>query len=306
VAQNHGPLLRDPVQSVHRFEGTINQFTGDGIMALFGAPIAHEDHAQRACYAALYLQQELRRYADEMRVECGLNFFVRMGINSGEVVVGKIGDDLRMDYTAQGHTVGLAARMEQLAEPVKALLTEHTAKLVSGYFQLRDLGETRIKGLGEPLHVFELEGVGRMRTRLDVSRSRGFTKFVGRQSEMAALEAALERAIAGNAQVVGVVAEAGTGKSRLCHEFASRCRAREIPVYEAHGVAHGKAVALLPVLEFSLLRHHRARLDKGRSRQDRRADAVARRDSRGGPPAHVRVPRRGRSRAASSAARSRG
>jgi class 3 adenylate cyclase len=177
---------------VHRFEGTINQFTGDGIMALFGAPIAHEDHAQRACYAALHLQQELRQYADELRLERGLNFSVRMDLNSGEVVVGKIGDDLRMDYTAQGHTVGLAARMEQIAEAGKALLTEHTSKLVSGYFALRDMGETRIKGLNDPLHVFELEGVGRVRTRLDVSRARKFTKFVGRSSAMAALEVALE------------------------------------------------------------------------------------------------------------------
>src|SRR5205809_178285 len=177
-------LLAD---GVHRFEGTVVQFTGDGIMALFGAPIAHEDHGQR---------------------------------------------------------------MEQMADPGKALLTGHTAGLVSGYFQLRDLGETRIKGQSDLLHVFELEGVGRMRTRLEVSRARGFSKFVGRQSEMAALEAALERAISGNAQVVGVVAEPGTGKSRLCYEFAERCRSREIPVYEAHGVAHGKAVPLLPVLEF--------------------------------------------------------
>jgi predicted ATPase/class 3 adenylate cyclase len=237
-------------EGVHRFGGTINQYTGDGIMALFGAPIAHEDHAHRACYAAFHLQQELRHYADQMRVARGLNFFVRMGLNSGEVVVGKIGDDLRMDYTAQGHTVGLAARMEQLAEPGKVLLTDHTAKLVSGYFALRDLGQTRIKGLNDSLHVFELEGVGRVRTRLDVSRARGFTKFVGRQSEMAALEAALERTISGNAQVIGIVAEPGTGKSRLCYEFAERCRAREIPVYEGHGVAHGKAVSLLPILEF--------------------------------------------------------
>jgi class 3 adenylate cyclase len=234
---------------VHRLEGTVNQYTGDGIMALFGAPIAHEDHAQRACYAALHLQQELRRYADQLRLEHGFNFSVRMGLNSGEVVVGKIGDDLRMDYTAQGHTVGLAARMEQIAEASKVLLTGHMAKLVSGYFQLRDLGETRVKGLGDPLHVFELEGVGRVRSRLDVSRARGFTKFVGRQSEMAALEAALEHASSGNAQVVGVVAEAGTGKSRLCYEFAERCRVRGIKVYEAHGLSHGKAIPLLPVLE---------------------------------------------------------
>jgi class 3 adenylate cyclase len=217
-------------EGVHRFEGTINQYTGDGIMALFGAPIAHEDHAQRACYAALHLRDALRRYADELRIGKGISFAVRMGLNSGEVVVGKIGDDLRMDYTAQGHTVGLAARMEQIVAADSIYISEHTAKLVSGYFALRDLGETRIKGLSDLLHVFELEGVGRMRTRL-------------------ALEAALEQAIAGNAQVVGVVAEPGTGKSRLCYEFAERCRARGIVVYEAHGLSHTKLVPFYPILE---------------------------------------------------------
>jgi class 3 adenylate cyclase len=236
-------------EGVHRVEGTINQYTGDGIMALFGAPIAHEDHAQRACYATLHLQQELQRYADEMRLEHGLNFSVRMGLNSGEVVVGKIGDDLRMDYTAQGQTVGLAARMEQIAEPGKALLTEHTARLVSGYFSLRDLGDTRIKGLSEPLHIFELEGAGRVRTRLDMSRARGFTRFVGRGSEMAVLEAALERAVAGNGQVLGVVADPGLGKSRLCLEFVERCQARGIFVNEAHCPPHGGTVPYLPVIE---------------------------------------------------------
>src|SRR5215467_4077788 len=133
-------------EGVHRFEGTVNQYTGDGIMALFGAPIAHEDHARRACYAALYLRDELRRYADDLRRKAALNFSVRMGVNSGEVVVGRIGDDLRMDYTAQGHTVGLAARMEQLAEPGRVYLTEQTAKLVSGFFRLRDLGLVELKG----------------------------------------------------------------------------------------------------------------------------------------------------------------
>jgi class 3 adenylate cyclase len=123
-------------EGVHRFEGTINQYTGDGIMALFGAPIALEDHAHRACYAALYLSEQLRRYANELRLSKGLNFAVRMGLNSGEVVVGKIGDDLRMDYTAQGHTVGLASRMEQIAEPGKVYLAQDTAKAVEGYFVL--------------------------------------------------------------------------------------------------------------------------------------------------------------------------
>jgi class 3 adenylate cyclase len=200
---------------VHRFEGTINQYTGDGVMALFGAPIAHEDHARRACYAALYLRDELRRYADDLRHKSALNFSVRMGMNSGDVVVGKIGDDLRMDYTAQGHTVGLAARMEQLAESGRAYLTEETAKLVSGFFRVRDLGPFELKGVSASVRVYELEGVSALRTSIEVSRSRGFSRFVGRADEMAALEAALGRAIEGNGQVIGVVAHLGFGKSRL-------------------------------------------------------------------------------------------
>ncbi len=234
---------------VHRFEGTVNQFTGDGIMALFGAPIAHEDHARRACYAALLLGDELRRYANELRLRRGLNFSVRMGLNSGPVVVGKIGDDLRMDYTAQGHTVGLAARMQQIAEPGKVYLTAHCAALVDGYFQLGSLGELEVRGVQEPLRVHELLGVGRLRTRLDASHARGFSRFVGRAEEMQALEAALARAREGHTQMVGVVGEAGLGKSRLCYEFLEACRARGLMTYQAHGVAHGKAIPFLPVLQ---------------------------------------------------------
>jgi len=158
---------------VHRYEGTINQYTGDGIMALFGAPIAHEDHAQRACYAALGLCEQLRKYAEELRLERGLNFSARLGLNSGEVVVGKIGDNLRMDYTAQGHTVGLAHRVEQVAEPGHAYLSQHTARLVEGFFQLRDLGESKVAGVSEPLRVYELQGVGPLRTRLEVAARHG-------------------------------------------------------------------------------------------------------------------------------------
>jgi class 3 adenylate cyclase len=234
---------------VHRFEGTVNQYTGDGIMALFGAPIAHEDHAQRACYAALHLRDELRRYADELRVSHGFNFSIRMGLNSGEVVVGKIGDDLRMDYTAQGHTVGLAARLEQLAEPGTVSLSAYTAALVSGYFALRDLGQTRIKGVRDTIGLFALEGVGTLRTRLDVARARGFSRLVGRADEMAALELALKQAVDGRGQVVGIVGEPGVGKSRLCFEFTERCRARGVPVYDAHCPAHGKTLPFLPMLE---------------------------------------------------------
>src|SRR3954454_10326738 len=165
---------------VHRFEGTVDKFTGDGIMAIFGAPIAHEDHAQRACYAALQLGDELAAYAAELRRSQGLNFSVRMGINSGEVVVGAIGDDLAMEYTAVGHTVGLAQRMESLAEPGKIYLTGDTASLVGGYLALDDLGEFQVKGVSDPLEVQELTGIGAARGRLDVSRARGFSRFVGR------------------------------------------------------------------------------------------------------------------------------
>jgi class 3 adenylate cyclase/tetratricopeptide (TPR) repeat protein len=235
-------------EGVHRFEGTVNQYTGDGIMALFGAPITHEDHARRACYAALHLLDGLRGYANELRLRRGLSFSARLGINSGEVIVGKIGDDLRMDYTAQGHTVGLAARMEQIAEPGKVYLTAHTAAQVQGYFALADLGEMEIKGVQGAMHVYELQGLGQMNTRLDVSRSRGFSRFVGRGDEMHVLEAALSRAREGSAQVVGIVGEAGLGKSRLCFEFLERCRARGLMTYETTGVAHGKAIPFLPVL----------------------------------------------------------
>jgi len=236
-------------EGVERFEGFVDKFTGDGIMALFGAPIAHEDHAQRACYAALHLREEIARYAAELRREHGVGFSTRMGLNSGEVVVGKIGDDLRMDYTAQGHTVGLAQRMEALAESGHIFLSEHTARLVEGYFQLHDLGRSKVKGVSEPVGLFDLEGVGAFRTRLDRSRARGLSTFVGRDRDMGVLAAALDRARSGSGQVVGVVAEAGTGKSRLCAEFLDGCRTQGIPILAGRGVAHGKSIPMLPMLE---------------------------------------------------------
>src|SRR5262245_26764537 len=239
-------LLAD---GVHRFEGTVNQYTGDGVMALFGAPIAHEDHAQRACWAALHLQESVRAYADELRRTRGLNFSVRMGLNSGDVVVGTIGDDLRMDYTAQGHTVGLAQRTEQLAEAGHTYLTEHTAALVGGYFRLRDLGAFALKGVRHPVRIHELEGAGPSRTRLDVARTRGFTRFVGRADEMAAVETAMAWAFDGQGRVIGVVGEPGVGKSRLCHELTERARAQGVRVHTAHCVAHGKMIPFLPILE---------------------------------------------------------
>jgi class 3 adenylate cyclase len=232
---------------VHRFEGTIDHFTGDGIMALFGAPIAHEDHARRGCHAALDLVAALGEFASALGSR-GLAFAVRIGINSGEVVLGRIGDDLDVEYTALGHTVGLAARMEQLAAPGTIYLTEHTARLVDGFFTLRDRGTPVMKGVTTPVRVYELVGPGPHRTRLDASRRRGFSRLVGREAELARIWRLLEQAIAGDGQVAGVVGDAGVGKSRVCLEFVERCRAQGIAVHEAHCPAHG-AVPLLPIRE---------------------------------------------------------
>jgi class 3 adenylate cyclase/tetratricopeptide (TPR) repeat protein len=236
-------------ETVTRFEGTVDKFTGDGIMAIFGAPVAHEDHAQRACYAALQMLDDVAEYAGELRRAKGLNFSTRIGINSGEVVAGEIGAGGGSSYTAIGHTVGLAQRMEALAEPGKAYLTEHTAGLARGYLDLRDLGEFEIKGASRPMQVFELAGVGAARSRLDLARERGFTRFVGREAELARLDRALGRARGGEAAAIGVVAEPGVGKSRLYHEFAQRCRTDGLEVFEAQAQAHGKTIPFMPILQ---------------------------------------------------------
>jgi tetratricopeptide (TPR) repeat protein len=253
---------------VYRFEGTVTQYAGDGLMALFGAPIAHEDHAQRACYAVLHLRDQLRRYADELRMTRGLSFSVRMGLNSGEVVVGRIGDDLHMDYTAHGHAVGLAARMEQIAAPDRIYMTHATARLVQDYFELRGLGASMLKGLADPVEVFELVGPGRYRTRLEVSRARGFSRFVGRDQELQQLDRALALALAGTGQVLTVIGEAGVGKSRLCDEFVERARARGIAVYQGRAPAHGSAVPFLLILQ--LLRSLFGITDQDRNEEARR------------------------------------
>ncbi len=234
--------------AVHDYEGTVDKFTGDGMMAIFGAPIAHEDHARRACYAALELQEALAAYAEELRSDQGIDLAIRIGLNSGEVVVGAIGDDLEMDYTAIGHTVGLAQRAEQLAEPGKVCLTEHTAALIEGFLELADLGEFEPKGAGGALRIYELTGRSEATGRVEALRRRGLSHFVGRESEMGALEEAREQALAGQGQVVGVVGEAGVGKSRLCYEFAERCRERGMPVYHVAAQAHARSVPLAPVL----------------------------------------------------------
>ena len=256
IMQRFFAILAD---EVHRFEGTVDKFTGDGIMAVFGAPVAHEDHARRACYAALRMLDDISEYAAELRRKHELSFSARIGINSGEVVAGAIGVAGDADYTAIGHTVGLAQRMEALAEPGKAYLTEAAAELARGFLELEDLGEFEIKGASRPVRVFELAGVGSARSRLDLSRERGFSRFVGREREMGALEAALERAKASDGSAVGVVAEPGVGKSRLCHEFAGRARREGLDVYEAQAQAHGQETPFMPILQ--LLRSYFGILD---------------------------------------------
>jgi class 3 adenylate cyclase len=245
-------IIEDYVQivaeGVHRFEGTTNQFSGDGVIALFGAPIAHEDHARRACLAALHIRDALLAFGEVVQARHGIKFDVRIGLNSGEVVIAQISDDLGMDFAPFGHDVGLAQRMESLAEVGHICLSEHTARLVEGYFQLHDRGRMQVKGVVEPIGAFDLEGAGTFRSRLDRSRARGLSTFVGRDHDMALLENALGRARNGG-QVLGIMAEAGAGKSRLCAEFLDRCRAQGFPVLEGHGVAHGKAIPMLPILE---------------------------------------------------------
>jgi class 3 adenylate cyclase/tetratricopeptide (TPR) repeat protein len=237
-------------EGVRRFEGTVDKFTGDGVMALFGAPIAHEDHARRACIAALHLQRELAAFAAEVRRAHGLSVSVRVGLDSGEVVVGAIGEERGGEYTALGHTVGLAQRVEESAEPGKVYVSERTASLADGYVGLVDLGEFRFKGAEGPQRIFELTGVRGGGGRFDVVTGEGLSRFVGRDQELDLLEGALAQALGGRGQLIGIVGDAGVGKSRLCHELGEHCKARGIPVYHVVGQAHAKSVPLLPVLQF--------------------------------------------------------
>jgi class 3 adenylate cyclase/tetratricopeptide (TPR) repeat protein len=243
------PILDRMMEAVHHYEGTVNQVMGDGIMALFGAPLAHEDHAVRACYAALRMQERVGDYADEVQRTQGVPVQMRVGLNSGDVVVRSIGNDLHMDYTAVGQTTHLAARMEQMARPGSTLLTPATLRLVEGFVRVRALGPVPIKGLAEPVEVFELLGAEAGRTRLQASATRGLTRFTGRDAEIAQLRDALERAGAGQGQVVAVVGEPGVGKSRLVWELAHSHRAQGWLVLQSSAVSYGKTTALLPVRE---------------------------------------------------------
>jgi class 3 adenylate cyclase/tetratricopeptide (TPR) repeat protein len=243
------PVLDHMMEAVHRFEGTVNHVMGDGIMALFGAPLAHEDHAVRACYAALRMQESVKRYAADIRRSEGIPIQIRVGLNSGEVVVRSIGSDLRMEYTVVGQTANVAARMEQMAVPGSILISPDTQALAEGYVQVKPLGPSKVKGLALPLEVFEVTGASKVRTRLDAAAARGLTRFVGRDTELVELGQALERARSGHGQVVAVVGEPGVGKSRLYWEFTHSHRTQGWLIVESRSVSYGKATAFLPIIE---------------------------------------------------------
>jgi predicted ATPase/class 3 adenylate cyclase len=243
------PVLERMMAAVHRYEGTVNQVMGDGIMALFGAPLAHEDHALRACYAAMEMQQQVRRYAQEARHVHGLNVQIRVGLHSGEVVVRAIGSDLHMDYTAVGQTTHLAARMEQLATPGTVLLTAGTLRLAEGFIAVKPLGPVPVKGLDAPVDVYELTGAGPLRSRLHAAAARGLTRFVGRDAEIEQLREALGHAAEGHGQLVAAVGQPGVGKSRLVWEAIHSEQTLGWLILQAGSVSHGKGTPYLPVVD---------------------------------------------------------
>jgi class 3 adenylate cyclase/tetratricopeptide (TPR) repeat protein len=237
------------MDEIHKYEGTINQFTGDGVMALFGAPIAHEYHAQRACYAALSIQKSLAEYGEKVKRESGFDFKMRMGLNSGPVVVGSIGDDLRMDYTAIGDTTNFAARVEQAANPGEVWMSRETRNIVQGYFKEESVGEIPLKGKAQPQHLYRLiSDLPDMRTRFAAGLAKGVVDLVGRRPEMEVLRSAYERVKSGEAQVVDVVGEAGVGKSRLVYEFQKSLGADET-LLTGICVPYGRNINFLPVID---------------------------------------------------------
>ena len=268
------PALHIMMDAVHRYDGYVAQALGDGIFALFGAPLAHEDHPQRALYAALRMQEEMRAYSDQSRLTGGMPLQMRVGINTGEVVVRSIRkDDLHTDYVPVGHSTNLAARMEQIATPGSIVISAYTQKLIEGYFELKALGAADIKGVEEPLQVYEVLGAGPLRTRLQVSARRGLSRFVGRHSELDQMQQALAQAKAGHGQIVGVMGEPGLGKSRLFYEFKLTSHSGCL-VLEAFSISHSKASPYLPIIELLKEYFEIQPTDDARKRQEKIAGKV--------------------------------
>jgi class 3 adenylate cyclase/ribosomal protein L40E len=243
------PVIERMMEAVHHYEGTVTHIMGDGIMALFGAPLANEDHAVRACYAALRMQEAIRRYDEDLRRSHGIEVQIRVGLNSGEVVVGSIGSDLHMEYTAVGHTTHLAARMEQLAAPGSIRISSETQRLAEGFIEVKSLGPVPVKALAEPVEVYEVTGGRPARTRLQAVAARGLTRFVGRNAEVEQLRYALQKAGEGRGQVMAIMGEPGVGKSRLFHEFIYSHRTEGWLILEAASVSYGKATVYFPVMD---------------------------------------------------------
>jgi predicted ATPase/class 3 adenylate cyclase len=241
--------LRLIIDQVHNYEGTINKFTGDGVMALFGAPIAQEDHAYRSVSSALVIQKALRLYGDKLKLEQGIEFKMRIGINTGLVVVGSIGNDLSMEYTAMGDTVNLASRLEGLAEPGSIVISESTYKLVKDYFECIPLEEVRVKGKSQPVKAYSVIRTTGRKVRFDLSMERGLTKFVGREKELGLIRNSLERVKEGRGQILCIIGEAGLGKSRLVHEFKTVFRDEEVSYLEGNCISYGKSFSYLPIVE---------------------------------------------------------
>ena len=237
------------MDAVHRYEGTVNKVLGDGIMALFGAPLALEDHAPRACYAALAMLAAVRHSAEQSRAQFGVEPQIRVGLNSGEVVVRAIGNDLSMDYDAIGLTTHLAGRMEQIAVPGTIRLTQNTLHLAEGFIRVNSLGPVPVKGLDQPIEIYELTGAWQMRSRFQAAIARGLSHFVGRDTELTALGRALGRARQGRGEVFGVVGDPGVGKSRLFYEFTHSHRTSDMLILESRSVSYGKATAYAPAIE---------------------------------------------------------
>ncbi len=258
------PVLEQMIEAVHYYEGTVNRLLGDGIMAIFGAPLAHEDHAVRACYAALMIQESAAEQAD--RAEQPLK--IRVGINSGEIVVCAISKDLDMEYTVVGETAHLAARMEQMAQPGSILTTTKTVRLAEGYITAQSLGRVPIKGIAEPEEVYELIGAGPARTRLQAASIRGLTQFVGRENELDQLRRAQQPVASGAGQLVAVIGEAGVGKSRLLYEFTHSHRLLGWLVLETTAISLGRATSYLPVV--GLLKSYYAIQDRDEQHEIRR------------------------------------
>jgi class 3 adenylate cyclase/tetratricopeptide (TPR) repeat protein len=242
------PVLERMIEAVHHYEGTVNRIMGDGIMALFGAPIAHEDHAVRACYAALRMQETVKQYADEVQRSHEVGVTIRVGLNSGEIVVCGIGNDLHLEYTVVGQTANLAARLEQMARPGSILTTADTFQLAEGYIAMEPLGPVSVKGLPNPVQIYEMTGAGEARTRLQVSAGRGLTRFVGRDVELEQLQRVQQLARQGHGHVVAIVGEAGVGKSRLVHEFVRSRHTADWLILESSSVSYGRATPYLPVI----------------------------------------------------------